>query len=386
MENDYKTWCRLCGSLESLDKEIDENLIKTIQILLPQIPLSIKICITCKNQLQNINLFITKVQVVDKMFIGLDDEEPEDLTKERLNAYRNYFKLSTLNEPKIITNDDIIEMIEDVQEENSEEQVIMYEDDGIAEEFILDADGQEEVQEEPPNIDFSIWNFKCHLCDQKPYENMALLSKHCRLEHDASPSVKCCSNDCEKMLGSWKRLLIHKEKHFPSYNKLVCQVCTVTLHSKAGFEKHMKMHKDCYICIYCAKQFKDKNSLASHEKTHEAPLEERKQFQCDICNAKFITKQIVSNHMQQRHIQEKNSICPIKNCEKTFLSRKAMKEHQRVHKEKTFACHYCFYIGRTKSNFNRHLKTHARSFQCVKCLKFFDNKIKLLKHKQCKNK
>lgn len=57
--------------------------------------------------------------------------------------------------------------------------------------------------------DEKLFDFTCHVCELE-FPKMLLLSKHCRTEHNCLPQVVCM---CNKTLGTWKRLMIHKRKH-----------------------------------------------------------------------------------------------------------------------------------------------------------------------------
>lgn len=64
-------------------------------------------------------------------------------------------------------------------------------------------------------------------------------------------------------------------------------------------------------------------------------------------------------------------ICPHVGCGKGFFTRKAMLEHQRTHREKSFKCSECDFMSKTKSQLNAHLERHVRDsvkkLECEKC-------------------
>lgn len=132
-------------------------------------------------------------------------------------------------------------------------------------------------------------------------------------------------------------------------------------------------HENPFICSFCAKPFNHKKTLAFHESTHRASLQDRKQFSCHECGLKFITMQTLSNHIGQKHKQEVQATCPVADCKKQFFTRKAMQEHQRTHRNKIFECSQCEFKTKTKSNLNSHMDTHCNEekYACVECdLKF----------------
>lgn len=54
-----------------------------------------------------------------------------------------------------------------------------------------------------------LFEFICHVCKQE-FNKMNFLSNHTKSEHDCLPQVSCL---CGKLLGTWKRLMTHKQKH-----------------------------------------------------------------------------------------------------------------------------------------------------------------------------
>lgn len=120
-----------------------------------------------------------------------------------------------------------------------------YEDDGIihdvAEEILLDEVESEEIvflQEEnkltgkvcssEKNETEKLFTFQCHLCAEPEFVSMKFLVTHCKRVHNCLPLVKCCSENCSTLLSTWRRLIIHKEKHFPTDDptKFRCNECS----------------------------------------------------------------------------------------------------------------------------------------------------------------
>lgn len=207
------------------------------------------------------------------MFLGLDDEDPNDLCIRRLNAYRSHFKMTTLITSELIqfskeskAEPEIEETYEFIDDTDSFEA--LEEPDAIVEEILVESVNEDEemeeiveeyVEEELENDEsveddktfmyhmsnsnklLKLFTFKCHLCDHPAYPNMKVLTEHCQIVHNSQPSVKCCSDECGKMLQTWRRLMIHKEKHFPSEEAMTCGVCHTVFATRTGFENHKKV-------------------------------------------------------------------------------------------------------------------------------------------------
>lgn len=190
---------------------------------------------------------------------GFQQEETDfDLTTERLNAYRDHFSLTRI--PEVKKEQAHFDFIE--QEQDSDLEAETVEEPEIIEEFFEDEEIIENVVDEiylEDNLELDesmqceetifsseevrdlyqksngrlektenekLFNFKCQICVDE-FNNMRLLTQHCKSVHNTIPFVKCCSESCGATLSTWRRLIIHKEKHFPDENsaKLRCEIC-----------------------------------------------------------------------------------------------------------------------------------------------------------------
>lgn len=227
---------------------------------------SIKICKDCNEQLTQIDDLFNKARNLERLFTGISEESDADLTIVRLNAYREHFKLKDkitevnnsefeyieykIEDEETELEYETTEIIERIEEFN-DDAIIQEEDYGVAEEIYLE--GNESIESEdavfthesqqqlinfapikPRNLDSiekseeeKLFIFQCHVCLQPEFTNMKLLSVHCKTLHNCLPLVKCCSEECDAKLSTWRRLLIHKEKHFPNSDgsKLRCGEC-----------------------------------------------------------------------------------------------------------------------------------------------------------------
>lgn len=113
---------------------------------------------------------------------------------------------------------------------------------------------EEELIEECPDDSFEdddkqitenekLFNFQCHICENLIYSKFRDLLNHAKKIHNCLPQVVCCSKKCGKILSTWRRLMIHKEKHFPSPSDAVlrCDECYRIFTTNSGFEKHKKV-------------------------------------------------------------------------------------------------------------------------------------------------
>jgi hypothetical protein len=274
-----------------------------------------KICVNCNAQITETSNLIEKARKLERLFTGLSQESDADLTIVRLNCYRAHFSL-----PEQIVEQQSFELYEDseVHQESLEETEIIeetYEEEeiieNVGEEIYLEetkfeteepAFIHEEVIKVEKSEDEKFFNFLCHVCeDNNEFPTMKLLTNHCQTVHNCLPLVKCCSESCGATLSTWRRLLIHKEKHFPSGNsKFRCKICSRVYVSETAFAKHIESHSIRHFCSHCGKDFKEQKTLKLHEEAHLFSVEMRRTHCCKQvgCDMKFISKQAMENHFK----------------------------------------------------------------------------------------
>lgn len=229
------------------------------------------------------------------------------------------------------------------------------------------------------------FRYICHVCNQE-FTKICFLSSHTRTEHNELPQVKCF---CGKNLATWKRLMIHKRKHFPDKVdvKFECKPCHLTFKTQAGYDNHMEQrhgpNSQRYICSQCGREFKEPKVLRDHEKIH-LPDEEKYVFQCSFCEKKFMRKVSLQNHTLRVHDQTKSCFCEV--CGRGFVTKVDLKNHMIVHStEKNFECEICRMKFKSKNYLRIHTKSHMQKatgevFECELCGKEFDKKENLKKH------
>jgi len=313
------------------------------------------------------------------MFVGLEEENETDLCFKRLNAYRSHFDLPEMPESyeseyvveQIIDAEDVTQIggTEDYITENYEEEehldLLIEEDmenyDLKHDQFVIEeevavvaveVDDTLEVEEEPLEKDPKI-RYKCHICSAGEFPKMSLLTTHCQKYHDCMPQVECT---CGKLLSTYRRLKIHRDKHFPSDSPFKCSICKIVLLTQQNFERHKQSHL-LFCCNVCGKSFRDRKTFKFHEQTHEKPIEERRNFECEICNTRFVTKQACLNHISQQH--ERSSTFQCQSCPKAFHTRKNLREHMKnVHSERLFQCSKCDFKAKTNNALRSHMDVH----------------------------
>jgi uncharacterized C2H2 Zn-finger protein len=158
---------------------------------------------------------------------------------------------------------------------------------------------------------------------------MSQLTSHCRKHHDCLPEVMCF---CGKTISTFKRLQIHKQKHFPEKFEYECPECKMVYKMKTSFINHMKQKHGPdakkFVCSQCARCFKDSRTLMAHEKTH-LPPDMKMVFPCLTCDKKFVNKNSLKSHINSVH--EMTQLFTCETCGKSFSTKSNLKSHLYSH-------------------------------------------------------
>lgn len=203
---------------------------------------------------------------------------------------------------------------------------------------------------------------QCMYCSER-YVHLASLTRHIRKAHDSHFIPQTESNIKKKNVS--------------------CPICNMVFMEKS-LKLHMLQHSSPrqYGCIVCGKRFQTKWNLHFHRWTHASRMS--KPFKCSMCKGAFVrlselqahlrthygTKPFTCNHCgrqfnrkhnwqrhEKEHLQAKKYSC--NECGKSFHRSYYLVDHSRVHTGiKPYSCHICNKTSSTKSNHNKHVKTH----------------------------
>ena len=131
-----------------------------------------------------------------------------------------------------------------------------------------------------------------------------------------------------------------------------------------------------FECDICNRSFKTKNGLRGHKKAHVTVAKKKVKrdmnylkfteggAQCMICQKHFNSQHYLSNHMKMH--SEKSYKC--NHCERKFARSTDLKMHEARHAvEKPFQCKFCAKSFAVQYLLNKHQKTHVSNYHCKHC-------------------
>jgi KRAB domain-containing zinc finger protein len=224
--------------------------------------------------------------------------------------------------------------------------------------------------------------FYCIICNQRFLRNSSM-DAHIRKKHpDGQKQQFECDFD-GKIFETKALLNSHMQQHL---SLVECSICHKML-KRLCIYKHLRDFHALdrkFQCTTCSKQFKSKESLRIHKKSHN------KTFECDICKRMFSLKSQLNEHKKNYHDNAGSYAC--ETCENKFNTKQHLKSHQLTHKKdrlKSFKCQQCDFATDFIGNIKAHQKCHERQDQkfasmknpikCEKCTNFYCKNKKALR-------
>ncbi|KAM6404936.1 uncharacterized protein J5M81_002349 [Pluvialis apricaria] len=157
-----------------------------------------------------------------------------------------------------------------------------------------------------------------------------------------------------------------------------CSECEYATYILSNLELHVRTHtgEKPYSCSVCQKKFRTSSHLKRHRVTH-FNTEHLKCRSCDYSTSKWLSlKRHLASHCcegsssagwfyEQKQLPVKTYTC--EECGYSTAHNGNLKPHLRIHTgEKPFKCDQCAVAFRTSSHLKRHLLTHLK-LHCGKC-------------------
>lgn len=182
-----------------------------------------------------------------------------------------------------------------------------------------------------------------------------------------------------------------------------CPTCGATFQKSRYLHKHQyRSHSGItFQCELCPKVFANRENRSKHKNkmhpTWRSILPPTiKQYTCRQidCHKKFDTLSLLALHHRAEHGLGTKSVragaahahmCKEENCNQGFPSLKKLKIHRRITGHRQFKCTSCKAIFATSEEYATHREQHvhnqrADKFQCVECLRVYDELSILLQH------
>ncbi|KPU79903.1 uncharacterized protein Dana_GF18167, isoform B [Drosophila ananassae] len=135
-------------------------------------------------------------------------------------------------------------------------------------------------------------------------------------------------------------------------------------------------------CNMCGKYLKTVDNLKNHRLRHLGV----KNFACEICNKRFVTKHLLTLHERVRHLGERPYPCGY--CQLCFFTSSARNCHERLQhiRDKRYQCDECGKQFNTPTFLKRHLFAHTgqKPHSCETCSVSFSRTEYLKNHLRSK--
>ncbi|KAL1123633.1 hypothetical protein AAG570_002709 [Ranatra chinensis] len=203
---------------------------------------------------------------------------------------------------------------------------------------------------------------QCPYCSER-YIHSASLTRHIRKAHDnrylpSEDGTKAKNVQCPvcNLVFLESSLRAHMRQHTPQPKQYGCIICGKRFHTKWNLHLHRWTHASRlskpFKCTMCKGAFIRLTDLQAHVRAHYG----QKPFTCNHCGMQFNRKNNWHRH-EKEHTSMKKYTC--EECGKTFHRNYYLVEHSRIHTGvKPYSCHICNKTSATKSNHNKHLRTH----------------------------
>ncbi|CAH1171118.1 unnamed protein product [Phaedon cochleariae] len=199
-------------------------------------------------------------------------------------------------------------------------------------------------------------HYECDFCNIRCISNLHL-TNHIKIHTDEKP-FGC--DVCKKHF--WTRQTL--KKHSTLHNADKCYFCDRRFQSKSLLDKHVTSTHSSetpFECNICYKEFRSKNHLMQHSKTHDKEI----LLECTIChNMRWSSKSHLPTQNMD-HADEKPFKCDI--CTQQSLTKKVHRILQSV--KKPFECNICNRKFCNEHHFIRHRATHDEDkyYECDMC-------------------
>ncbi|XP_053165318.1 transcription factor IIIA isoform X2 [Hemicordylus capensis] len=148
-------------------------------------------------------------------------------------------------------------------------------------------------------------------------------------QHTSEPLFKCIHEGCGKSFSTPGHLKRHEKTH----EGYLCRKdgCWFIANTWSELLKHMKYeHVEPVICNVCFKEFRRKDYLKAHQKTHDT---DREVLKCprEGCGRTYTTLFNLQSHIASFHEEKRPFVCEHPGCGRLFAMKQSLMRHAVVH-------------------------------------------------------
>ncbi|XP_058448248.1 uncharacterized protein LOC131428359 [Malaya genurostris] len=224
----------------------------------------------------------------------------------------------------------------------------------------------------------------CDKCDFNS-DTFGELKAHTTTIHNSNPMVVCCEHKFYK-----RSFLYQHAQYHENPNKFKCEPCSKTFLSGLALKLHMDYthvadEEKIYKCEICQASFAKHYHLTSHRMKHTSIAEKR--FYCEPCDIAFRTNQSYRTHQHSKHGAAAKYVCDI--CARGFRQKSDLITHQLSHSAEgleklKIQCEHCHKWMKNKKSIwtHRRICQSAGPVACDICGKMAPNPEQLKSHKK----
>ena len=239
--------------------------------------------------------------------------------------------------------------------------------------------------------------FVCQYCGLA-YKRWSHLYQHLRV-HEEEKNFRC--DVCHLNFKVQSELKDHCFAEHADGKQVQCSVCKHRLQTPLAVYHHSMKHTGTrdFICEICGSNFKRKQHLVTHMKTH---LTESKTgeggdevYNCQACDESFGLKMDLKSHCTTAHPLEGDESVTCRTCQKKLKVSHSVYLHGLRHfGARNFECTLCNQLFKRKAHLLRHTmdrhpdqprerkkrRVHSDDVVCELCQKSFKYRTALMKH------
>ena len=210
----------------------------------------------------------------------------------------------------------------------------------------------------------------------KHFTTTKSLNRHVVVVHE-NPKKRSAKSIDDKPFNPKKKKIREKGP-----KERICDVCDAKFPTRDKLIEHKSIdHFENYPCKICGKIFGTHNRLQIHKKNVHV---EEKNYQCDQCEKTYKNLGALIGHKKTAH---ENIKFPCEKCGRVFSSKQHCLVHiRKVHEGENFNVHQCNICGKNFHS-NTYLKLHIESihkkentYSCEKCDATFSFKSAVKSH------